>query len=414
MKTYKGMLFIFITMLGSALLWYCATPIETLHELNRLSHIIGGMAITGFFLVFLLATRNKILERWFHGLEHVYKYHKYLAILSLGLVILHSQLQDLVPHGDKGIETPLNELAKKFGELAQYGFIGLIAIALLAKFLKYEHWRYIHRLLLLPYAIGLYHVYFSSKYDLFQVTPLGIFTAITAIIGTMSALYMLTMYQDMRFKHTGNVTGIRKMGASAVELELTLDRKFPYRHGQYIFLKIFQDGLEKAPHPFSISGGDGHKIFVSIKALGDFTKKVNTQIQLQTQVSIEGPYGHLNFDKGYQQQIWIAGGVGITPFISYLQSQPTDREIELFYTFRGENDAIYKIFLQKYAENNKHFKVNFIDTTTMDRLTFDHYSVPVHTSIFLCGPEKMVKYFIKHFKSNSSDIDINYETFKFK
>lgn len=126
-------------------------------------------------------------------------------------MILHSQLQDLVPHGDKGIETPLNELAKKFGELAQYGFIGLIAIALLAKFLKYEHWRYIHRLLLLPYAIGLYHVYFSSKYDLFQVTPLGIFTAITAIIGTMSALYMLTMYQDMRFKHTGNVTGIRKM-----------------------------------------------------------------------------------------------------------------------------------------------------------------------------------------------------------
>lgn len=59
MKTYKGMLFIFITMLGSALLWYCATPIETLHELNRLSHIIGGMAITGFFLVFYLPQEIK-------------------------------------------------------------------------------------------------------------------------------------------------------------------------------------------------------------------------------------------------------------------------------------------------------------------------------------------------------------------
>lgn len=415
MKSYKGMLFILITMCGSGLLWYFATPIETIHVLNKLSHIVGGLAITGFFLVFLLATRVKILEKWFHGLEYVYMYHKYLAILSLGLVILHSQLQDLVPHGDQAIETPLSEFAKELGELAQNGFIGLIVIALFAKFLKYEHWRYIHRLLLIPYALGLYHAYFSSRYDLFQPTPLGIFTAISAIVGTMSALYMLTMYQDMRFKHTGKVSGIRKLGDSAVELELTLDRKLSYQNGQYIFLKIFQTGLEKAPHPFSISGGDGQKIYVTIKALGDFTKKVNALIQLDSKVAVEGPYGHLDFDKGYQQQIWIAGGVGITPFLSYLQSNPTDRDIELFYTYRGHNDAIHKDLLQKYAENNKHFKVNFIDTTTMDRLTFDDVSVPAHTSIFMCGPEKMVKRFTKQFKqSSTNDIDINFEAFKFK
>ena len=413
MKSYKGLLFIFITMFGSALLWYFATPIEPIHALNKLSHIVGGMAITGFFLVFLLATRNKILERWFHGLEHVYTYHKYLAMLSLGLVILHSQLQEMVPHDNREVETPLDELAKNFGELAQNGFIGLIVLALVAKFLQYEHWRWMHRLLLIPYAIGLYHVYLSSKYNLFQPTPLSIFTVLTATIGFMSALYMLTMYQDMRFKHTGSVTGIRKVGANAVELALTLDQKLDYQDGQYIFLKIFQPGLEKAPHPFSISGGDGQKIFVTIKALGDFTKKVNSHIQINTKIAIEGPYGHLNFAEGHQKQIWIAGGVGITPFLSYLQSQPTDRDIELFYSFRGENDAIHAEFLQKYAANNPHFKVNFIDTTSRDRLNFEQFTVPAYTSIFLCGPEQMVKHFFKHFKSTNSDIDINYEAFKF-
>jgi len=411
MKSYKGILFIFMTMLASALLWTFATPFETIHAVNKLCHIVGGLAITGFFLVFLLATRSKFLEQWFCGLEHVYKYHKYLAILSLGFVILHSQLQDMIPHHEKGVEMPLRELAKELGELAQYGFIALIIIALFAKFLKYEHWRYIHRLLLLPYALGLYHAYFSSKYDLFQGTPLGIFTAITAVIGTMSALYMLTMYQDMRFKHRGTITGIRKIGANAVEIAITLDQQFSYREGQYIFLKIFQTGLEKAPHPFSISGGDGQKIFVTIKALGDFTKKVNQHIQLETQVAIEGPYGHLNFDKGHQQQIWVAGGVGITPFISYLQSGATNKDIELFYSFRGHNDALYKEFLQNYAQSNKHFKVYFIDTTTMDRLNLEHFTVPPYTSIFLCGPEKMVKHFIRHYKS-CGDIDIHYEAFQ--
>ncbi|MFB7156277.1 ferric reductase-like transmembrane domain-containing protein [Lysinibacillus sp. NPDC056232] len=414
MKSIKGILFIILIMTSGALLWYFATPIEPIHAVNRLSHIIGGMAITGFFLVFLLATRMKTFERWFHGLENVYFYHKYLAIFSLVLVIIHGQLQGLVPRLDKVERTSFSEFAKELGSLGQYGFIALILIALLAKFLKYEHWRIFHRLLLIPYAFGIYHAYFSSRYDLLQPSPLGIFTAITATIGFMSALYMLTMYQDMFFKYNGNITGIKKLGPNVIELELTLDKTIPYRHGQFIFIKILQDGIEKAPHPFSISGGDGKKVFISIKVLGDFTKKVYDSVQLNTPVTLDGPYGHLNFENESQQQVWIAGGIGITPFLSYLQSQPVDRNIELFYTYHGEDNAIYKEFLQEYAQTNQQFRVNFIDTAQMDRLSFKNFSVPAHTSIFMCGPEKMLKHFAKQLKSRNKDISINFEAFKFK
>ncbi|MDM5247514.1 ferric reductase-like transmembrane domain-containing protein [Lysinibacillus sp. G4S2] len=414
MKSIKGILFIILIMGSSALLWYFATPIEPIHAVNRLSHIIGGMAITCFFLVFLLATRMKILERWFHGLENVYFYHKCLAIFSLVLVIIHGQLQDLVPDWDKVQETPLSEFAKELGSIGQYGFITLILIALFAKFLKYEHWRIFHRLMLIPYTFGIYHAYFSSRYDLFQPTPLGIFTAITATIGFMSALYMLTMYQDMFFKYKGNITGIKKLGSNVIELELTLDKKIPYRHGQFIFIKILQDGFEKAPHPFSISGGDGKKIFVTIKVLGDFTKNVYESVQLNTPIALDGPFGHLNFDNGTQQQIWIAGGIGITPFLSYLQSQPVDRDIELFYTYHGQDNASYKEFLQAYAKTNQQFSVNFIDTSQTDRLSFENFLVPEKTSIFMCGPEKMVKRFAKQLKSYNTIADIEYESFKIR
>ena len=80
-------------MCGSALLWYFAKPMAPIHPLNTLSHFIGGLAITCLFLVFLLATRIKTLERWFNGLERVYFYHKLLAILSLVLIFIHGQLQ---------------------------------------------------------------------------------------------------------------------------------------------------------------------------------------------------------------------------------------------------------------------------------------------------------------------------------
>lgn len=414
MKSIKGILFIILIMSSSALLWYFATPIEPIQTVNRLSHVIGGMAITGFFLVFLLATRMKIFERWFHGLENVYFYHKYIAIFSLVLVIIHGQLQGIVPRSDKVERTSFSELAKELGSLGQYGFIALILIALLAKFLKYEHWRIFHRLLLIPYAFGIYHAYFSSRYDLLQPTPLGIFTAITMTIGFMSALYMLTMYQDMFFKYNGKITGIKKLGSDVIELELTLDKKISYRHGQFIFIKILQDGIEKAPHPFSISGGDGKKVFISIKALGDYTKKVYDAVQLNTPVVLDGPYGHLNFENGMQQQVWIAGGIGITPFLSYLQSQPVDRDIELFYTYHGQGNAIYKEFLQDYAQTNEQFSVNFIDTSQSDRLSFENFSVPPQTSIFMCGPEKMLKHFKKQLKSCNKDISVDFEAFKFK
>lgn len=414
MKSIKGILFIIITLVLTATLWYFATPNEDISVLNKISHAVGGLAISGFFLVFLLSTRKKTIERWFKGLEHVYFYHKLLAVFSLAMVILHGQLQDMVPDWDEARETSLGEIAKEIGELAQNGFIALIVIAFFAKFLKYEHWRFVHRLLIIPYAFGIYHAYFSSRYDLFQLSPLGIFTALTSIIGFVSAIYILTLYQETQFKHNGQITGIRKIGSQAVELEMTLDKKLKFKNGQFIFLKIFQNGLEQAPHPFSISGGDGQKLYVTIKSLGDFTKKVNETIQLNTKIAIEGPYGHLNFEGGRQHQLWVAGGVGITPFLSYLKSKPIDCDIELFYTYRGQDDAILKDFLQEYAQNNANFKVNFVDTSVTERLNFENYTVKENTSIFMCGPEKMVKGFARQFKSKNTDAEIDFEAFKFR
>lgn len=125
--------------------------------------------------------------------------------------------------------------------------IALIIIAFFAKFLKYEHWRMIHRLLIIPYAIGLFHAYFSSRYYLFQPTILGIFTTKTSIVGLASTIYMLVLYQRTQFKHTGTITSIRKIGTRAVELELTLHKKLPFKNGNISFRKYSKMASNELP-----------------------------------------------------------------------------------------------------------------------------------------------------------------------
>jgi len=62
MKKIKGIMLIVITTLITFLLWFFATAAASLSPLERARHITAGLALNGFFLNFLLATRSKVLE----------------------------------------------------------------------------------------------------------------------------------------------------------------------------------------------------------------------------------------------------------------------------------------------------------------------------------------------------------------
>ena len=75
---------------------------------------------------------------------------------------------------------------------------------------------------------------------------------------------------------------------------------------------------------------------MSIKKLGDGTTALYEKLVVGTKVKAAGPYGELNLEQGGDKQVWSAGGIGITPFISYIQGPTMAKEVELYYTFRGE------------------------------------------------------------------------------
>lgn len=56
-------------------------------------------------------------------------------------------------------------------------------------------------------------------------------------------------------------------------------------------------------------------------------------------------------EEGRENQVWIAGGIGITPFISYIREHPIlDKQVHFYYSFRGEENAVYLDLLRDYAQ----------------------------------------------------------------
>ena len=53
---------------------------------------------------------------------------------------------------------------------------------------------------------------------------------------------------------------------------------------------------------------------------------LHEKLQVGQEVRIEGPYGCFDFDNGQPRQIWIGGGIGITPFIAALKHLALERQ----------------------------------------------------------------------------------------
>ena len=74
-------------------------------------------------------------------------------------------------------------------------------------------------------------------------------------------------------------------------------------------------------------------------------KRVLKTIPLESEVYIEGPYGSVILHSDYTKPtVFIAGGIGITPFMSmirYATKENLPHKIFLFYSNRRPEDSAY-------------------------------------------------------------------------
>ena len=367
MKSIKGLALIAVSILLTIYAWASA---------GMTNFIVPGLALTTLSLTFLLATRNALLEKWFHGIEKMYAYHKFTAIFSVVLLALHNVAMGGSLWG--------SHLAAQLGNVGIYLFISIVLVAYLGKHIKYEAWRWIHRFVYLAYIFGLFHAYMLMGARLLTPTLLGFVVGFYAIIGLASGFYIIFLYQSLAFRHLGKILQVKRLNHDTVELKIQLSQKLDYQYGQFAFVKIFQEGFEKVPHPFSISGGHDNIVYFTIKNSGDHTKKIYDKIQEGTKVTIDRAYGHMILDQGQEKQIWIAGGIGITPFISYIRENPNpNRPVSFYYAYTGAENAVYLDLLKDYAAKNPQFNLHLVDSKFSGYLDFKNYPLGNQTTVFM-------------------------------
>ena len=95
--------------------------------------------------------------------------------------------------------------------------------------------------------------------------------------------------------------------------------------------------------------------------------------------------------------MWIAGGVGVAPFLSWMRAldeHPPPGEVDLYYAFSGAS-APFTDELVAVASGRDSVRTHLVDAQvdgrlTVARLLADTDVEPSRLSAFMCGPEAML------------------------
>lgn len=393
-----------------------------LHDISRLLAMIGFVTM---FFQYVSSAKIKFVESKI-GLDKIFIAHRMAGIIAFGFILSHPLtllLSDML-QGISIFEQPLN-LWKVVGFLALI-LISLASIAAItyrvAK-IKYETWKNIHKAMYLAFPIAFIHSIRLGS-DIARSSFIKIFWWVLMAIFLCVMVYKLWMRFVIR-KSPFRVVEVKQETHDTWSLFFEGRRK-DYKPGQFLIMRLVRNGRVSEAHPFTISSSPtDERLSVTIKSVGDFTSTVK-DTKTGDYAYIDLPYGvfsFLNYDA--PELIFIAGGIGITPFMSmlrYICAKGLDRKVTLIWGNKTSKDIVFKQELEELQDKIPGFKVvhvmsnqedwqgekGFIDTEKLKR-HIDNFQVG---QFFVCGPPPMMKKVIGYLKAlGVSRRRIHYERF---
>lgn len=358
---------------------------------------IGSVSILFMAWSNLLSTRVRFLEPFFGGLDRMYRWHRWFGALSVATMWYHIQTIDDVK-GIAGASKSVADTAEDLAGTAETMLYILIVVSLV-RWIPYRWWRQSHKLLIAPYALSAWHFHTATK-PYANSDPWGRWFQGLMLLGVASWVYRVLWRDGVRRGLRYRIENVSDSGPITT-IEMTpVGRPIRHRAGQFVFLRIGK-GTVSEPHPFTIASRPGEPVLrVHIKRLGDWSDQLSDRVRVGEQVKVEGPHGRLpvwpRADDPERPIVWIAGGVGITPFIGAAQRRPGGHAIpHLFYAVRSREEAAGLDVLRAAHENGK-IHLHLHVSSEGGRLCGDDV-----TSVFpagsltgshvvMCGPDSMV------------------------
>lgn len=429
-NTKKSLWLFWAVVILSIPLWLLSEPETSFRHNKEFFYVFGSQffAIIGLAMIalsFVLSTRIKFLEKNFGGLDKMYLTHHTFAKYGFIFILIHALLLAIrwIPENtEKALRYLLPEherIEVDIGVYALYGFLIIIFFTLVVK-LPYDKWKILHKFTGVFFILAVLHVYILEV-NIFRDNLLTLYFSVLIIAGVSSYFYKTFLFKFFNREYNCVVKGVKRISNQIMEISLNSKKeKINYHPGQFFFFSFRDKNLSKEYHPFTVFRGSNEFEFSAmIKSLGDFTSHLNDNLKPGIKVKLEGPYGYFDYKNGNDEQVWIGGGVGIAPFISWIRDLmyngfPENLRVSFYYCVENKNDATYIDEFKSFEIQNPDFKIHLICANETGFLSADKIELTERSDIFICGPKQMrldLKKGLKNRGVNSQKI--HFEDFDF-
>jgi predicted ferric reductase len=406
-----GVVVLAVVAVAYPVLWVLARPGG--QPLGRfLGELCGAEAVLLFSCSLVLATLLPPIERAFGGLDRVAVWHRRAAVAGVLLLVPHVALVSSAP------DRYATSLGHALGDIALIGLL-VLAVWALAPSLRaarwpgpiqrmarasYERWLTGHRLTGLFAMVAVVHAAIVDPVLRHSVL-LRVAFLIVGAAGAVAYLYreLLARYVIPIYDYT--VADVQRPNKTTIDVSLMpLHERLTFAPGQFVFLALGGSGGWQR-HPFSVSSSASDpRLELTIKAAGDYTRDLYDQLRPGIPAKLAGPFGGFDYRQGGHDQIWIAGGIGVTPFLSWIRSIDGrfDWQVDFFYSVAHAEDALDLDEIRGIADRHPSLRVHLVTADSDGRLTPEavmHATSPALSPWFyMCGPPAMMKVFSGGFR----------------
>ncbi len=411
-------------------LWAFRQPLDIRFQgryqtLTSIAVLLAFAGTSAFALNLVLGARLALVDRLFGGLDKMYKVHQVNGRVAFLLLAGHACIivagrATLSLESALGLFTPSAGWTIGLGVLALAAMAVSIALTLYAR-LNHEVFVYVQRSFGFIFLIGAAHVFLNPGVTA-SSPALTWYLAAVAIAGVGAFTYRSLFDDVLVRRYDFRVTRARPLNPAVMEVTMSpTDGPLSYEPGQFVYVTFASRGMDdqlhpitiesEGPsevitirsgavhnqfHPFSITSAPGDRdLRVVVKAVGDYTRAMRA-LERGASARVEGPYGKFSYRRARgRRQVWIAGGIGITPFLSMARSlRDPDLDIVMFYAVKERSDAVFLDELETIARAVAGFEVVLVVEAEEGFVTADLVAARTggleDRDFLVCGPPVMI------------------------
>ncbi|MCC5868441.1 MAG: ferric reductase-like transmembrane domain-containing protein [Gammaproteobacteria bacterium] len=375
--------------------------------LNLLGRLTGIAALSLLLVSAALACRVPGFDLPFGGLTKLWATHHRLGAAALFMVLAHPVLLSLSA-ATASLDAAALTLVPAGADWAMWsGWIALLAMVvfLAPSFAffgepEYQRWRWLHRLSALAVLGALVHTFLLAR-SLPSALSVGIWGVLAAAALAAVAWRFVFSRRAGRLRYT--VAEVARPANNIVELSLRpFEHSLKFSAGQFVYLAPYDRQLAAGyaeEHPYTLSSAPGERALrIAIKDLGDASRAIQS-IAPGSEVRIEGPYGDFfpRHDSA-EPELWIAGGIGITPFLGrlrHLAATQQSLDARLVYCVQDQARAHFSEELEALAAQVPGFDLTqhffFREGPLSAEFLATHCPDFVSRRAYICGPDPLLE-----------------------